>query len=88
MEDYEDGDDYPEDDCELHEEHQFAPCPECGAEMHVEAEMCPDCGYWLSTAERHALWDSGSSSLLSTGKFFLVVLLVVLFLGSMLGMIR
>jgi len=65
-------------------------CPECGAEIDVEAEMCPACGYWLTTAERHKLWDGGSRSkaALSAGQFVLVILLALLFLGSMFGMIQ
>ena len=66
------------------------PCPECGAEIDVEAEVCSACGHWLSTAERHQLWDGGSrwKAALSVGQVVLVVVLVLLFLGSMFGMLR
>lgn len=69
---------------------ECGPCPECGEEMDVEAEMCPACGHWLSTAERHKLWDGGSRSkaALSVGQYLLVIVLALLFLGSMFGMIR
>lgn len=69
---------------------ECGPCPDCGAEIDVEAEMCPECGYWLTTAERHNLWDgrSRSKAALSVGQYVLVIVLAVLFLGSMFGMIR
>ena len=62
-------------------------CPECGDEIDEEAEMCPSCGYWLTTAERHKLWDgaSRSSDFFSTGKILLVIILVVLLLRSLFG---
>jgi uncharacterized paraquat-inducible protein A len=27
-------------------------CPHCGAEIDEDAEQCPVCGMWLTTAER------------------------------------
>jgi ribosomal protein L37E len=65
------------------DEEESAPCPECGKEIFVDAEMCPACGYWLTTAERHAIWSGGSSSakLLSVGKVLLVVVLIALMSG-------
>jgi|GEM_PF-2154031 len=76
-------DDYEDDDAMF----DVGNCPECQAELHVDAESCPSCGHWLSTAERHKLWDGGSKSkaAMSTGKLLLVLLLVVLFLGSLFG---
>ena len=88
-----DGDDWdePDDDNNDDDNHvaEYGPCPECGEEMDVEAEMCPACGHWLSTAERHKLWDGGSTAkaALSVGQKVLVIVLAVLFLGSMFGMI-
>ncbi len=68
----------------------FGDCPECGEEMDVDAEQCPGCGYWLTTRERHKLWDGNSRSraALSVGQIVLVIVLSALFLGSMFGMIR
>ncbi|TWU00366.1 hypothetical protein Pla108_13150 [Botrimarina colliarenosi] len=37
-------------------------CPECGAEVHAEAEACPACGYWITDAEHEAGWRAGSAS--------------------------
>jgi ribosomal protein L37E len=47
-------DDPDEDDC--------FNCPECGAEIHAEAESCPACGYWITDAEREAGWRASSAS--------------------------
>ncbi|MGI9427760.1 MAG: hypothetical protein ACR2NM_03820 [Bythopirellula sp.] len=79
-------DDDPGDD-QFDEEHAVdacGPCPECGVEIDVEAEMCPACGHWLSTAERHKLWDGGSrqKAALSVAQYVLVIVLTLLFLGS------
>lgn len=27
-------------------------CPHCGAEIDEDAEQCPSCGMWLTTADR------------------------------------
>ena len=27
-------------------------CPDCGAAVHEDAPRCPNCGYWLSDADR------------------------------------
>ncbi len=62
------------------------PCPECGVEIDTEAEMCAACGYWLTTGDRHTLWDGGSSvrGAMSAGKVALVVLLIILMSGLVL----
>ncbi len=58
-------------------------CPECRTEIHVDAEMCPSCGYWLTTADRHKLWDGESPvrGMMSVGKVVLVLILVALMSG-------
>lgn len=73
------GDDYG-DESELDE---TGPCPECGVKIDVEAEMCNACGYWLTTAERHRLWDGGSQvkSAMGFGKTVLIVFLVLVLSG-------
>jgi hypothetical protein len=85
---YDDGhdDDYDDAEEEVDEEEEVAPCPQCGAEIFVDAEMCTACGHWLSVAERHALWSGGSqsNSLLSVGKVVLIVVLIALMSGLML----
>ncbi|MEM8947120.1 MAG: hypothetical protein AAGD11_18245 [Planctomycetota bacterium] len=70
-------DEHPDDDDGLDEE-QTGPCPKCGAELHVDAESCYACGHWLSTAERHKLWDGGSPvrGAMGVGKFLLVAILL------------
>ncbi len=62
---------------------QTGPCPECGAELHVDAETCYACGHWLTTVERHQLWDAGSPvrGVLGVGKIVLVMVLVALLSG-------
>jgi len=61
-------------------------CPECQTEIHVDAEVCPSCGYWLTTADRHALWDGASPvrGLMSVGKVVLVLILIALMSGLVL----
>lgn len=51
-----------DDDLEDHfeEEADTIPCPECGAEIHAEAEACPACGYWITDADRDAAWRRDS----------------------------
>jgi len=58
-------------------------CPECQTEIHMDAEVCPSCGYWLTTADRHAMWDgtSPAKGLMSVGKVVLVVILIALMSG-------
>ena len=65
MKDAKMSDDWEEDDNDWDYEYEelvvvTGGCPECGAEIDVEAEVCPSCGYWLTTAERHTLWDADS----------------------------
>lgn len=36
------------------EEDTAVPCPECGAEMSVYAEVCPACGHWLTEWEQRS----------------------------------
>ena len=57
-------DDDPEDDWDddLEDETEEMPCPECGALVHVEAEACPSCGYWITDADRSEAWQAGSAS--------------------------
>jgi len=70
-------------DDEYEEDGATGLCPECRAEIDVEAEMCPACGYWLTTADRHALWDGRSPvrGVMSVGKMVLVVILIVVMSG-------
>jgi hypothetical protein len=40
-----------------------APCPECGGSVESIADKCPACGYWLSDADRRAMWSGESKPL-------------------------
>jgi len=77
-------DDYEHGD-ELDDE-AAGPCPECGAELHVDAEVCNACGYWLTTEDRHKLWDGGSSvrGMMGVGKVLFVITLIALLSGLLL----
>ncbi|MEM9351638.1 MAG: hypothetical protein AAGA92_01365 [Planctomycetota bacterium] len=37
------------------EEEGTASCPECGAEIQLILEQCPECGYWLTEADRRRI---------------------------------
>ena len=82
--DWEDDYDSEEDD---YEGDETGPCPECGAQLHVDAESCYACGHWLTTAERHRLWDGGSPvrDAMGIGKFVLIVILIALMSGFLLS---
>lgn len=73
--------DWYDDDREL-EDAEAACCPECGAAIYLMAERCPACGYWVSEADRAALWPGSSKPLWL--KVTAVVVLVA-FLVSVLG---
>jgi hypothetical protein len=68
---------YDDDSDELDEE--TAPCPECGETVHVITGKCPSCGYWLTAADRRAMWAGESKPLWL--KVTTVVLLVVMLAG-------
>jgi hypothetical protein len=50
IEDWYEEDDEPDDD-------EPVPCPECGGPIHGVTDKCPACGYWLSEADRRAMWS-------------------------------
>ena len=58
---------------------ESAPCPECGETVHVITGKCPSCGYWLSDADRHAMWTGESKPMWL--KVTAVVVLVALLAG-------
>jgi hypothetical protein len=60
--DWDDEDAWTDDEDELDEEDD-APCPECGQVVHSVADKCPNCGYWLSDADRRAMWSGDSKPL-------------------------
>jgi hypothetical protein len=64
-------------------EEATGPCPECAAPLALEAEVCYACGYWLTTAERHTLWEGGSQlkSAARVGKQVLIAILILTLSG-------
>jgi hypothetical protein len=46
-----DEEDWPESD----EESISISCPECGGEVHEEADACPHCGYFLEETRDHPM---------------------------------
>ena len=69
---YDDDDDAPDDEA--------ARCPECGADVPIVADKCPACGYWLSEADRRAMWTGKPLWLRLTA-----IVVLVAFLLSILG---
>jgi hypothetical protein len=57
-----DDEDWYDDEDESDEE-ETAHCPECGEPIHAITEKCPACGYWLSDADRRAMWAGMSKPL-------------------------
>jgi hypothetical protein len=55
-EDWYDDEDEPDD-------YEPARCPECNEPIHAIADKCPACGYWLSVADRRAMWAGMSKPL-------------------------
>jgi len=51
-----DDEDWYDDDDELDDE-ESGRCPECGAAVHSVSDRCPACGYWLTEADRRAMWS-------------------------------
>ncbi len=51
-----DDEDWYDDDDEPGEE-AAADCPECGEPFYAVSDKCPACGYWLSDADRRAMWS-------------------------------
>jgi hypothetical protein len=60
--DWDDEDAWADEEDEL-DENDSANCPECGQLVHSVADKCPNCGYWLSDADRRAMWSSESKPL-------------------------
>ncbi|MEO1497541.1 MAG: zinc ribbon domain-containing protein [Planctomycetota bacterium] len=75
-------DDFDE-DSELEE---LIVCPECRAELHADAEACPECGYWITEADRSAAWNAGSTTgVIKTIGFVLVAVAALAWLVLSLG---
>lgn len=72
----EDWDDDDVDDVET------ARCPECGSAVHSVSDKCPACGYWLTEADRRAMWSGMAKPLWLR---ITAVVVLVAFLLSALG---
>ncbi len=79
----EDWDDIEEDD-ELDEE-DAVKCPECGADIYIVTDKCLECGFWLSEADRHAMWSGMSQS--KGLKFAITVTLFIFSIFLLVGII-
>jgi hypothetical protein len=73
---------YDEDDADL-ERGELQPCPECGAPIEFDTDKCLECGYWVLSADRRALWPD--RSIPGRLKLAVAVLLVVLLSFVLLG---
>jgi hypothetical protein len=51
-----DDEDWYDDQDDLGDE-ETAVCPECGEPVPSLTDKCPWCGYWLSAADRRAIWS-------------------------------
>ena len=70
------------DDADEPDKNEAGRCPECGSAVHSVSDKCPACGYWLTEADRRAMW-SGMAKPLWLRITAVVVLLA--FLLSALG---
>jgi ribosomal protein L37E len=73
--------DWYDDDDEL-DDVESARCPECGAAVHSISDRCPACGYWLTEADRRAMWSGTAKPLWLR---ITAVVVLVAFLLSALG---
>jgi hypothetical protein len=72
---------YDEDANDDPEEAEVGRCPECRGPVYEVTESCPACGYWLTEADRRAIWSGDSQP-----KWVLVtaaVILAILVLGAL-----
>jgi uncharacterized paraquat-inducible protein A len=45
-------DDESGDESDDDSEDDSIPCPECGVEIYADLDHCPNCGHWLTDADR------------------------------------
>jgi hypothetical protein len=81
--DPDDDEDWYDDDDELDEE-EAARCPECGGPVEIVTDKCPACGYWLSEADRRAMWFGTSKPMWLK---VTAAIVLVAFLTSLLGLV-
>jgi hypothetical protein len=64
-------------------DHESPPCPECGEPVPAIADRCPECGYWITDADRRAMWAGESNPMWM--KITAVVLLALILASIALG---
>jgi hypothetical protein len=75
------------DDNVSYDDEPGASCPECGGTVYSFGDECPHCGYWLSAADRRAMYRGESKPLWlrATAAIVLLAFLVsLLVLGAVL----
>ncbi len=77
--DPDDDEDWYDADGDEADEPEFGQCPECGRPVHSVSDKCPACGYWLSDADRRAMWAGASRP--AWQKITALVLLAVFLAG-------
>jgi hypothetical protein len=82
--DEEDWSETDDEDDDLDEE-EAARCPECGGPVHIVTDKCPACGYWLSDADRRAMWSGMSQprGVKTIAAVILVVFIALLLLAGL-----
>jgi hypothetical protein len=58
-----DDEDWCDEDDDASDEEESASCPECGGTVYSFSDKCPKCGYWLTDADRRAVYPSASKPL-------------------------
>jgi uncharacterized paraquat-inducible protein A len=51
------------------------PCPECGTQIYADLDHCPQCGHWLTEADRRTL--DRDAGLFSSRRVRLVALVML-----------
>ncbi len=77
----EDFDDEDWQDDDESDEPETGHCPECGGAVYEFSDKCPACGYWLSAADRRAMWSGETKP--PWIKVTAVVVLLVLLIGML-----
>ena len=66
------------------DDEESASCPECGATVYEFLDKCPNCGYWLSDADRRAAYPSATKPLWLR---VTAVIVLLAFLASVIGVV-
>ena len=53
--DPDDEDWYDDEDPAAERDGHSLPCPECGTAIYADVDHCPQCGHWLTDADRRSL---------------------------------